>query len=68
MRLRDVEPGSVRATRELDEQRLVDLDEAGEPVGVELLGVSEGVSLEGLPHAGEIRKAMGRIGALASAG
>ena len=48
VRLRDVEPGSVRVTREL--------------------GVSEGVSLEGVPHAGEIREAMGPIGALASAG
>ena len=34
----------------LDDYRNVDYGQDGEPVGVELLYVSEGVNLEGLPH------------------
>lgn len=33
----------------LDEERRVDYAEDGNPVGVELLGVSGGVNIEGLP-------------------
>lgn len=42
--------GVVR-TRELDENRLLDLDDDGEIRGIEFLNVSHGVDLSGLPHA-----------------
>jgi uncharacterized protein YuzE len=45
--------GQIR-TRDLGDGRYLDLDERGDVVGVELLGVSQGFSLEGLPRAGEI--------------
>lgn len=40
--------------RELDDRRSVDYDAGGEPIGVELLSVSRGVTLAGLPQAEEI--------------
>ena len=39
----------VARTRNLDGSRLVDYAEDGEPVGIELLDVSEGVNLDDLP-------------------
>lgn len=39
---------------ELDDRRTVDYDDSGEAVGVELLSVSQGVDLAGLPRAEEI--------------
>lgn len=41
---------SVAHTKNLDGVRLVDLDVNGEVIGVELLDVSEGVNLDGLPY------------------
>ena len=46
--------GAVR-TREVHEHSLVDEDDEG-VVGVELLFVSRGVTLEGLPRADELRE------------
>ena len=51
-KLRQAE-GRIR-TREIDSSRLVDIDETGEAVGVELLFVSQGVDLSGLAEAERI--------------
>lgn len=48
--------GHITSTR-LDEQRVLDGDEAG-VVGVEFLFVSRGVNLEGLPEAERIAEVM----------
>ena len=39
----------VARTHNLDGSRLVDYAADGEPIGIELLDVSEGVNLDGLP-------------------
>ena len=44
----------VARTRTLDENRIVDLDSAGEIRGIELLNISRGVELDGLPFAKEL--------------
>lgn len=49
--------GAVAKTYPLDDSRLVDVDEKGQPVGVELLGVSRGIRLDGLPEP----EALGRL-------
>ena len=41
-------------TRDFRDGRYVDIDGQGNIVGVELLGVSQGYSLEGIPRADEI--------------
>ncbi|MBV8527992.1 MAG: DUF2283 domain-containing protein [Candidatus Dormibacteraeota bacterium] len=46
--------GTAAATTELGDGRNVDYDADGEPIGVELLAVSRGVDLAGLPHAADI--------------
>jgi uncharacterized protein YuzE len=56
VRLREPE-GRVRSKR-LDHARIVDYDEGGEVVGVELLFVSAGVHLDGLPEEARIAEAM----------
>ena len=38
-------------TKELDDNRLIDYTDSGEPVGIDLSSVSKGVKLEGLPEA-----------------
>ena len=48
-----VDRGVVR-TRALDENRLLDLDDTGEVLGIELLNVSHGVVLAGLPFSDEL--------------
>ena len=40
----------------LDHERRIDYDANGEPIGVELLCVSEGVITNDLPHRGEIER------------
>ena len=49
--------GSIRTDR-VDERRLADYDERGDVIGVELLSVSRGVDLAGLPEAARIADAM----------
>ena len=44
----------VHRTVELDDLRNVDYDASGAPVGVELLGVSRGINLEGLAERAKI--------------
>jgi len=46
--------GSYARGKDLDDVRRVDYDSSGAPVGVELLCVSQGVNIEGLPHADEM--------------
>lgn len=45
---------AVARTWEVDDCRSVDYDAGDLPIGVELLSVSAGVDLTGLPRAGEI--------------
>jgi uncharacterized protein YuzE len=56
VRLRESE-GSIRTER-VDERRMVDYNAGGDVVGVELLSVSRGVDLTGLPEASRIADAM----------
>ena len=58
--------GEVTRTHELDDQRRVDIGEADEVLGVEILWVSRGFSLAGLPSQHEIGKALNSLGSLAS--
>lgn len=55
---REIEPGSIKQVRLVDDRRNVDHDAAGEPIGVEFLCVSDGVSLDGIPRAEEIARAL----------
>ena len=41
---------------DLDDERRVDYDADGNPIGIELLCVSEGVITNDLPHRGEIER------------
>ncbi len=56
VRFRDPQ-GRVRSHR-IDDRRIVDYDERDEVVGVELLAVSHGVDLDGVPEASRIAEAM----------
>lgn len=42
--------------KDLDDSRRVDYGEDGQPIGIELLNVSLGVRLKGLPEAGTVRR------------
>ena len=44
----------VAYTGSLDDERIIDYDTKGNPVGVELLCVSDGVIIDGLPSLTEI--------------
>ncbi len=44
----------VAYTKPLDDTRIIDYDNKGIPVGIELLCVSEGVIIEGLPSLTEV--------------
>jgi uncharacterized protein YuzE len=48
----------VSRQRHLDDYRILDLAEDGSIVGVELLGVSGGVDLTGLPNQAVLRQAV----------
>ncbi|MGI8856098.1 MAG: DUF2283 domain-containing protein [Thermomicrobiales bacterium] len=48
----------VARTRNLDGSRLIDYADDGEPIGVELLDVSEGVNLDGLPGSEAIARSL----------
>lgn len=45
-------------TKRLDDMRYVDYASDKTPIGVELLGVSWGVNISGLPHGREIAEAL----------
>lgn len=65
---RTIAPGEAHRTRVLHEptKTMVDLNAEGEPIGVELLWVSEGVDLTGVPRANEIATAFGQLGMAAA--
>ena len=50
--------GAVRSRSAGDWRRVVDYDGTGKPVGVELLAVSTGLDLDGLPEAEAISAAI----------
>lgn len=58
--------GEACRQRRLTRKTIVDLNEAGDPIGVELLWVSEGVDLRGAPRAEEIAAALNRLGTAAA--
>jgi uncharacterized protein YuzE len=59
--------GDVHRTVELDASRLIDYDAAGQVLGVEFLGASDGINLDGVPHAEAIRGALKAFPALNAA-
>ena len=66
-RVRSVTPDEVGGGTQLDEQRVIHYDRAGEVVGVEFLDASHGLDLTGLPFAAEIAEAVRALGRLAPA-
>jgi uncharacterized protein YuzE len=46
----------VARTQELDAQRIVDYDAAGEIVGIEFLAIRHGVELSGLPFQDQLAR------------
>ena len=52
---------------QVDEYRILHYDETDTPVAVEFLFVSKGINLDGIPHAAEIREAIGSLGRVLSA-
>lgn len=53
----------VGYSKEIDDDRIVDYPlNPGEPVGVSLHAVSEGVKLEGLPQPEKVRSILGGLG------
>lgn len=63
---KEIGPGEAHRQRLLTDKTIVDLNKAGEPIGVELLWVSEGVDLRGAPRAEEIAAALNRLGMAAA--
>ena len=57
-----LQQGVYAATRELDSRRLVDEAVDGTALSVELLDVSDGVDVAGLPASQEIAQALRRLG------
>jgi uncharacterized protein YuzE len=51
-----IEERPIARTTELDIHRMLDLDDTGQVVGIELLRISSGVSLSGLPYGSEIAR------------
>lgn len=49
-------------TKKLDDMRYVDFDADDEPIGIELLCVSDGVITDDLPHKAEVDRALGDKG------
>ena len=58
--------GEVRRTDALDEQRRVDVGADGAVLGLEILWVSQGFALDGLPNEHEIGEALHALGAVAA--
>lgn len=61
------EPDGAVETEVIDDVRYVDYDAAGNVVGIELLAVSHGYDLEGLPEADAIYEALRLLAAPLSA-
>lgn len=58
---RELRPGEGRGSREIDESRFVAYDYDDQIVGVEFLNVRDGIVLEGVPRAEDIRQAIERL-------
>ncbi len=58
---REVEAGGIRDSLELDESRHVDYDHNDQIVGIEFLKVRDGINLDGVPHADDIRHALEQL-------
>ena len=52
----------IHITEELDDNRLIDRTLEGKAVGVDLLAVSQGVKLEGLPEPDTIKRILVGLG------
>jgi uncharacterized protein YuzE len=48
----------VAYTKKLDDMRYIDIDANDEPIGIELLCVSDGVITDDLPHKAEVERAL----------
>jgi uncharacterized protein YuzE len=48
----------VAYTQKLDSMRYIDIDANDEPIGIELLCVSDGVNTDDLPHKAEVIRAL----------
>ena len=55
------QPNGAVETEFIDDARYVDYDAVGNVVGVELLGVSKGIDLEGLPEAKKIAEVLNAV-------
>ena len=55
---RHINPGEDRGATVLDDCRMIHYDAANEVIGVEFLGVSEGIDLTDVPRADEIAAAL----------
>lgn len=49
-------------TKKLDDMRYIDIDANDEPIGIELLCVSDGVITDDLPYKAEVDRALGDRG------
>ncbi|MGD1118963.1 MAG: DUF2283 domain-containing protein [Dehalococcoidales bacterium] len=47
---------------DLDDERRVDFSKDGIPIGIELLSVSDGVNISGLPHLDEVKETINKYG------
>jgi uncharacterized protein YuzE len=56
-------PGRSVRTEHLDERRFVDYDAQGRMIGIEVLDVSSGVLIDGLPEPGLVRGVVERLAA-----
>ena len=64
---RTTQPGDAVRTHQLDQRRRVDYDARDEPIGLEILDVTDGIDLDGVPRANEIREALRAFGELTGA-
>ena len=55
------EPQGAVVTEDFGPGRYVDYDATGAVVGVEFIGVSRGISVDGLPEAERVRRALNAI-------
>lgn len=60
-------PAAIAMTEAIDDDRLLDYDAAGNVIAIELLHVSAGVHLDGLPRQEEVAAAVRSLAAFARA-
>jgi hypothetical protein len=54
--------GEYAWTERLDQERAIDWDRAGEPLGLDFMNAAAGVDLSGIPYADEVAEALKRRG------